>query len=142
MRDSPLAREPERLSPPAPALTSPANSVGFSGSTPCRSSSSPSSHSCSTTPAPANPRCRCYCGYVLLWSTIITAGGAVVGAVVFPLVGSLAGMEMTATAMALSGARQLGFLTFIWAVGIAIVMAFQHAHRQRLRGTQASSRSK
>jgi uncharacterized transporter YbjL len=78
-----------------------------------------------------------YCGYVLLWSTIITAGGAVVGSIVFPLVGTLAGMDMTAGAMALSGARQLGFLAFIWAVGIAIVMAFQHAHRhRRQRGVQ------
>jgi uncharacterized transporter YbjL len=82
-----------------------------------------------------------YCGYVLLWSAIITAGGAVVGAIVFPLVGTLAGMDMTASAMALSGARQLGFLTFIWAVGIAIVMAFQHAHRRRRAQASASSSS-
>lgn len=77
-----------------------------------------------------------YGGYVLLWSVIITAGGAVVGAVVFPVVGTLAGMDMTGAAMALSGARQIGFLTFIWAVGIAIVMAFQHAYRRRRRTAQ------
>jgi uncharacterized transporter YbjL len=80
-----------------------------------------------------------YCGYVLLWSALITLGGAVAGAVVFPLVGSLAGMDITPAAMALSGARQLGFLTFIWAVGIAIVMAFQHAHRRSR--AQAPARS-
>ena len=72
-----------------------------------------------------------YCGYVLLWSAIITAGGAVAGAIIFPLVGTLGHSEMSATAMALSGARQLGFLAFIWAVGIAIVMAFHRAYRRR-----------
>ncbi len=72
-----------------------------------------------------------YCGYVLLWSTMITLGGALVGSVIFPVVGSLAGMDLTAGEMARNGARQLGFLTFIWAVGIAIVMAFQRAHRLR-----------
>lgn len=77
-----------------------------------------------------------YCGYVLLWSAIITAGGAVVGAIVFPLVGTLGHAEMSAGAMALSGARQLGFLAFIWAVGIAIVMAFHRAYR-RGRGQRA-----
>lgn len=82
-----------------------------------------------------------YCGYVLLWSTIITAGGAVAGAIVFPLVGTLAGMDMTVAAMALSGARQIGFLTFIWAVGIAIVMAFQHAYRRRRRTAQPAASS-
>lgn len=80
-----------------------------------------------------------YSGYVLFWSTVITVGGAIVGAILFPLVGTLAGMDMTAGAMALSGARQIGFLTFIWAVGIAIVMAFQRAHR--LRRSQAPGRS-
>lgn len=72
-----------------------------------------------------------YCGFVLLWSTLITLGGAFVGAVAFPLIGTLAGVAMGTGDMALSGARQLGFLAFIWAVGIAIVMAFQHAHRRR-----------
>lgn len=72
-----------------------------------------------------------YCGFVLLWSAIITAGGAVVGAILFPLVGRLAGMDLTIPAMVLSGARQIGFLTFIWAPGIAIVMAFQRAYRLR-----------
>lgn len=88
-----------------------------------------------------------YVGYVVLWSVIITAGGALVGSIAFPIVGSLASMEMTVPAMALSGARQIGFLTFIWAVGIAIVMAFQHAHRRRAAqrppgGPAASSAAK
>jgi len=82
-----------------------------------------------------------YVGYVLLWSVVITTGGAIVGAIVFPIVGTLAGMDMTAAAMALSGARQIGFLTFIWAVGIAIVMAFQHAYRCRQARAQASAPS-
>lgn len=82
-----------------------------------------------------------YTGYVLLWSLIITAGGALVGAVVFPIVGTLGSVEMSAGAMAWSGARQLGFLTFIWAVGIAIVMAFQHAHRRRQAQRELPGRS-
>jgi len=82
-----------------------------------------------------------YVGYVLLWTVIITAGGAVVGAVVFPIVGLLAKVEMTVAAMVWSGARQLGFLTFIWSVGIAIVMAFQHAHRRRAQAAPPSDSS-
>jgi len=70
-----------------------------------------------------------YFGYVLFWSAMITLGGALVGSVIFPVVGSLAGMDLTVGEMARNGARQIGFLTFIWAVGIAIVMAFQRAHR-------------
>lgn len=80
-----------------------------------------------------------YCGYVLLWSCLITAGGALVGAIIFPIVGTLAGMDLTTAEMIVSGARQLGFLTFIWAVGIAIVMAFQRAHRRRRAQPPADS---
>ena len=72
-----------------------------------------------------------YIGYVLGWTAAISAGGAVVGAILFPIVGSLIGKEMTVTAMILSGARQIGFLTFIWAFGIAVVMAFQRAYKKR-----------
>jgi hypothetical protein len=72
-----------------------------------------------------------YVGYVLGWTVAISAGGAVVGAILFPLVGLLIGKDMTVSAMILSGARQIGFLTFIWAFGIAVVMAFQRAYKRR-----------
>lgn len=72
-----------------------------------------------------------YCGYVLGWSLLITLGGGLVGAIVFPIVGLLAGYEATVPAMIWSGAWQIAFLTFIWAFGGAIVMAFNHAHRRR-----------
>ncbi len=82
-----------------------------------------------------------YSAYVLGWTTAISTGGAVLGAIIFPIVGTLAGMDMTVPAMIKSGARQIGFLTFIWAFGIAVVMAFQHAHRRRRAQVPSASSS-
>lgn len=66
---------------------------------------------------------------------MITAGGAIVGAIVFPIIGLIAAMPGGPTAHMLAGIKNLGFLTFVWAPGISIVLAFDHAykrHRSRL----------
>jgi hypothetical protein len=72
-----------------------------------------------------------YVAYVTAWTAVIVVAGALVGAVSFPLVGAFAGLPRSAAGLALSGARQLAFLAFVWAPGIAIVMAFHHAWRSR-----------
>jgi hypothetical protein len=76
-----------------------------------------------------------YIWYVIRWTAIITAGGALVGAVVFPIIGLIAKMPGDPTVHLLAGIKNLGFLTFVWAPGISIVLAFEHAykrHRWRL----------
>jgi hypothetical protein len=72
-----------------------------------------------------------YVGYVVAWIVAIVATGAAVGAISFPLVGWLAGSSRSAASHALSGARQLAFLAFIWAPGIAIVLAIRRAWERR-----------
>ena len=72
-----------------------------------------------------------YLWYVVRWTVVITAGGALVGAIFFPVVGALAGISGSATSHLIAGAKNLGFLTFVWAPGIAIVMAFDHAYKRR-----------
>lgn len=69
--------------------------------------------------------------FVLGWTAVIVAGGALVGALVFPLVGLAIDSPRDVTSLAGSGAKQLGFFAFIWAPGIAIVLAFQRAWRSR-----------
>ncbi|MFH1496538.1 MAG: hypothetical protein ABII82_01815 [Verrucomicrobiota bacterium] len=58
----------------------------------------------------------------------ITALGAVVGAVVFPLWGLLFGLERGAGELAMTGARTLGFYFLIWAPGIALVLCVKRAY--------------
>ncbi len=69
--------------------------------------------------------------YFLAWTLGITAAGGIVGAITFPLVGSLAGIEGTLSQQALSGARQLAFLALIWAPGGATVLCFHRIYRDR-----------
>jgi hypothetical protein len=71
-----------------------------------------------------------YLGYIAAWTVAIVAAGALVGAVAFPLVGKLAGSDASVAALAAQGARDLGFLAFIWAPGTAIVAAFHHAWKR------------
>lgn len=72
-----------------------------------------------------------YAGYITGWTVAITAAGALLGAIIFPLVGVIFGRDATPATMALSGARNLGFLAFVWAPGTAIVLAFRHGFRRR-----------
>jgi len=72
-----------------------------------------------------------YAGYVAGWTIGITAAGALVGLIVFPIAGVIFSRDTPLPDMALSGARNLGFLAFVWAPGTAIVLAFRHAFRRR-----------
>ncbi|RME73365.1 MAG: hypothetical protein D6781_00585 [Verrucomicrobia bacterium] len=82
-----------------------------------------------------------YVPYGLAWTLGVTAAGALVGAVAVPLAGVLIGSEKTVAEMALAGARNLGFLSFVWAPGLGIVMAFHRAFRDRQRQDAPSRRS-
>lgn len=72
-----------------------------------------------------------YTGYFLLWTVGICAAGAAVGAISFPIVGALIGAESSTLELIGSGAAKLGFLSFIWAPGTAIVLCFHRAYRNR-----------
>lgn len=72
-----------------------------------------------------------YSAFGLGWTLVITAAGAALGALTFPLIGALAGADASAASLALSGAKNLGFLAFIWAPGAAIVLAFRRAYLRR-----------
>lgn len=72
-----------------------------------------------------------YAGFIAAWTIAITGAGALLGGIIFPLVGLIVDRDTTLAAMALSGARNLGFFAFVWAPGTAIVLAFRHAFRRR-----------
>ncbi|BET67301.1 hypothetical protein ASA1KI_22190 [Opitutales bacterium ASA1] len=71
--------------------------------------------------------------YFVRWTAVIVALGAVVGAFSFPLVGLLIGAESTVAELALSGARKLAFLAFVWAPGTALVLTFHRLYLARQR---------
>jgi len=72
--------------------------------------------------------------WIVFW-VLIVAGmclqGALVGAILFPLAGSLLGMEMSLTEMAHNGIKEGAFLAFIWAPGTATMACFMRIHSQR-----------
>ena len=59
--------------------------------------------------------------YFLLWVAGVSAVGAVVGAVTFPLLGAAFEWKFSASELAMNGARNIGFLFFVWAVPIAAI---------------------
>jgi hypothetical protein len=71
--------------------------------------------------------------HFLVWTLGIVAVGAVLGAVVFPLVGSLAGVDKSAGELALTGARTLGFYFMVWAPGVGIVLTVKNEYERRRR---------
>jgi len=64
------------------------------------------------------------------WTAGITATGSVVGSLLFLLVGTVAGMELSARQLLVNGLRDGGFYAFIWAPGCAMVLCLMHAHKQ------------
>jgi hypothetical protein len=73
-----------------------------------------------------------YVGYVLFWAVVIVAGATVIGAVAFPVAKKLVGDDRTFGELTLLGARYFAEWTAkVWALAIAIVMAVNHAYRQR-----------
>lgn len=61
---------------------------------------------------------------------LICALGATLGAILFPLVGSLVGVTKTPRELAIFGAKTGGFFFMVWAPGVALVREFVRAGRK------------
>jgi hypothetical protein len=70
-------------------------------------------------------------GLFLFFTVEITAVGALVGGLAFPLVGAIIGAERGWAELAVLGIRNIGFWFFIWAPAIALVRCVMRAHRER-----------
>lgn len=69
--------------------------------------------------------------YFLFWLLAIVAGGALVGALSFPLAGPAFGSTLTPLEHVFTGARHLGFIALIWAPGIALVLCVRRAYHNK-----------
>lgn len=69
--------------------------------------------------------------YFLLWVCGVIAVGALIGSIVFPASGALFGSAKTPGALALEGARRVGFVFMIWAPAIALVTTVRRAYLKR-----------
>ncbi len=69
--------------------------------------------------------------YFLFWLLAIVGGGALIGAIGFPLLGPVFGSTLSPLEHATTGARHLGFITLIWAPGIALVLCVRRAYRNK-----------
>jgi hypothetical protein len=69
--------------------------------------------------------------YFLVWTAGISAVGALLGLICFPLLGAALGWKFTAGQLAMNGARNLGFLFFVWAVPIAGIACAARGYKRR-----------
>ena len=69
--------------------------------------------------------------YFICWVAAISAVGAALGGLSFPLLGLLLGWDFSLSELCLNGMRNLGFLFFVWAVPIAIIACFARWYRRR-----------
>lgn len=69
--------------------------------------------------------------YFLVWTSGVVASGTLLGALLFPLIGSLIGARFTVAELALNGAKIFSFYALIWAPGLALVMTVKRAYEQR-----------
>ena len=69
--------------------------------------------------------------YFLFWLFAVIGGGALIGAISFPLVGPVFGSTLPPLEHALTGARHLGFIAMIWAPGIALVLCVRRTYRNK-----------
>ncbi|MCC5790544.1 MAG: hypothetical protein JJT75_12995 [Opitutales bacterium] len=71
----------------------------------------------------------------ILHFIVYTAGfiafGALAGAIVFPLVGTLLGMDLTISRMIVNGARDGGFYFTMWGPGLGFVYTIVQVHDAR-----------
>lgn len=73
-----------------------------------------------------------YTGFILAWAAAIVAGGTLAGAILFPVIGKLFGSPLSVGELAWNGARYVAEWTSkVWALSIALVLAFDHAYRHR-----------
>ena len=81
-----------------------------------------------------------YVGYVLLWAVIIVLGATLAGSILFPVMKKAVGSALSFGELALLGARYFAEWTAkVWALSIAIVLAFNHAYRHRTERANESS---
>lgn len=66
----------------------------------------------------------------LFWVAAITLAGAAVGALAYPIFGPLFGFDGVLY-LAREGARDIGFLSLIWAPASALVICLQKWHKGR-----------
>jgi hypothetical protein len=71
----------------------------------------------------------------LKWTIGVTALGAVVGAIVFPLVGLIWDTPYTPSELVMNGIKILGFFFGIWAPGIGLVMTVKAVYEAKKAGT-------
>jgi hypothetical protein len=69
--------------------------------------------------------------YFIFWATAVILLGAGAGAIGFALLGPLFGSARTLLQHVITGARHLGFVSMIWAPGIALVLCVMRAHRNK-----------
>ena len=67
----------------------------------------------------------------LFLTTAITLAGALVGALLFIVVGTLFGMDLTPAQLIRNGLFDGGFFALIWAPGISFVTLIIQAHKRR-----------
>ena len=75
-----------------------------------------------------------FCTVVVGVTALITGVGAILGAVIWTLVGVWTDSQQPPWALALTGVRTLGFYFFIWAPGTGLVVATICEHRRRQTG--------
>lgn len=71
--------------------------------------------------------------YAAAWIFGLVTGGAVVGAIVFPLVGFIFETGRSSAELAFNGVKILGFYGFIWAPGVALVVTVKREYEARAR---------
>ncbi len=69
--------------------------------------------------------------YFLFWLAAIVAAGALLGAVLFPLVGLCLHTGLTAGQLVRNGVRTGSFYFSLWAPGTAAVLSVMRAYRRR-----------
>lgn len=63
----------------------------------------------------------------------LCALGGLLGALVFPVAGSLGGSQLTRAELILSGAKSGAFIFMVWSPGAALVREFVRGARERAR---------
>jgi amino acid transporter len=72
-----------------------------------------------------------WCVGWLLLVVAIVAAGAVAGALLYPLFGTLLGMDLSVREMFLNGVLDGGFYAMIWAPGVSFVACLMGANWKR-----------
>lgn len=80
--------------------------------------------------------------YFLQWTLGITLLGAIMGAVVFPVVGVIWETGYTPLQLALNGVKILSFFFGIWAPGIGLVLTVKAAYEARQTGGSPATETK